>query len=100
MAWKMQAVKAFMPGWLLLPYLYVETGPTRTTQLLARFLEWAQAATFGYPLALLERESVRDEITRELTEPSYIHVHVRKATWSAVVPLHSCGGAGVRSSLP
>lgn len=56
-------------------------GPGATTQLLARFLD----TTFGYPVVLLERR----EITRELTEPSYIHVHVRKATWSAaVVPLH------------
>ncbi|KAL6900223.1 hypothetical protein GGI43DRAFT_64260 [Trichoderma evansii] len=56
-------------------------GPGTTTQLLARFLD----TTFGYPVVLLERR----EITRELTEPSYIHVHVRKATWrAAVVPLH------------
>lgn len=70
----------------------MDMGPGTTTQLLARFLD----TTLGYLVALLERR----EITRELTEPWYIHVHVRKATWSAaVVPLHGLyGGAGVRSA--
>lgn len=61
----MQAVKASMPGWL--PCL-TSNGAGGTTQLLARFLEWAQATTLGYPLALFERPRARGKITRELTE--------------------------------
>ena len=67
-----------------------------TTQLLARLLQWAQASSLGSLLALFERWRARGRITRELTESSYIHVvcTCKKATWSAVVPLHGSGGAG------
>lgn len=84
-AWQMQAVKAFMPGWLL--FCLVCTSEWGRGQRLSCWHVFL-IPLLGIPVVLLERR----EITRELTEGALAtcsYIHVRKATWSAaVVPLH------------
>lgn len=91
-----------MPGWLL---CLTSEGGRGTTQLLARLLQWAQASSFGYPLALFERSRGTERGSRgSLRSPSYVRVrkpHGAPSSRSMAVvgPVRSSHSSGTMKSV-